>query len=58
MQIQPRKCVLDQADYTAPIRQHALDHTRSGIDLPCLTDLDYEVGIDHTDHTDHDLSEV
>ena len=52
--------MLDHADYTAPTRQHKLDHTdhtRSVIDLPCLEDLDHNVGIDHTDHTDH-LSEV
>ena len=27
MQIQPRKCVLDQAEYMAPNRQHELDPT-------------------------------
>ena len=34
VQILPRKLVLDRADYTGPIRQHELDHARSGIDLP------------------------
>ena len=48
--------MLDDADYTGPIRQHGLDHTRSGIDMLCLTDL-HQVGIDYTDDTDH-LSEV
>ena len=38
VQIQPRKHVPDHADYTAPTRQHELNHT------------DY---IDHTDHIDH-----
>ena len=42
MQLQPRKHELDHADYTAPTRQHELDHT------------DHTA---HTDHTDH-LSEV
>ena len=27
LQIQPRKSVLDRADYTAPARQHELDNT-------------------------------
>ena len=27
VQIQPRKYVLDDADHTAPTRQHELDHT-------------------------------
>ena len=27
VQVQPRKHVLDHADYTAPTRQHGLDHT-------------------------------
>ena len=42
--------VLDHADDTAPTRQHELDHTRPGIYLPCLADLDHGVGTDHTDH--------
>ena len=37
--------------YSAPTRQHELDRTRSGIDLPCLADIDHEIGID-------ELSEV
>ena len=41
--IQPRKDVVDHADYMAPIRQHGLDHTK----------YIYRSGIDHTDHTDH-----
>ena len=45
---------VDPAEYTACTRQHELNHTRSGTDLPCLTDRDHEVGTDHTDH----LSEV
>ena len=32
-------CCIDHADYTSPTRQHELDHTRSGTDLPCLADL-------------------
>ena len=46
--------MLDDIDYTAPTRQHELDHTdhtRSGIDLPCMADLDHQVGI-------YDMSEV
>lgn len=34
VQIQPRKPVLDHADYTSPPRQDELDHTRSGKGLP------------------------
>ena len=45
--------MLEHADYSAPTRQHELGHARSETDLPCLADLDQEVGIDHTDHTDH-----
>ena len=38
--------MLDLADCTAPIRQHELDHTdQEYIYLPCLEDLDDEVGI-------------
>ena len=59
VQIQPTIHVLDDADYAALTRQHALDHTDhtdQEIYLPCLADL----LIDHTDHTDHTdhLSEV
>ena len=43
VQIQPRKDVLDHADYTAPTRQRELDHARTGIYLPCLADLDHEL---------------
>ena len=39
VQIQPRKLVLDHADYTAPTRQHELDHTDH---------------TDHADHTDQE----
>ena len=54
VQVQPGKGVLDDAAYTAPTRQHELDHTISGIDLLCLADLDHVVDyVDHTDHTDH-----
>ena len=43
--------VLDNhAGYTAPIRQHELDYSRSGLYLPCLADVHHEVGVDHTDH--------
>ena len=43
----------DHADYRDPARQHhELDHTDQEY-LPCLEDLDQEVGIDHTNHTDH-----
>ena len=38
-QIQPRKQVLDRADYTSPTRQHELKHTdhtdQEYIYLPC-----------------------
>ena len=34
---------VDHAGYTGPIRQHGLDHTRSGIDLPYLADLGHEL---------------
>ena len=37
--IQPRKRVFDYADYTAPTRQHELDHTDH---------------TDHTGHTDEE----
>ena len=40
----PAKHVLDHADYTAPTR-HELRSCRSGINLPCLADLDHELGI-------------
>ena len=43
VQIQPSKHALDHAEHTGPIRQHELDGTRSGIDLPCLVDLDHEL---------------
>ena len=33
-QIQPRKHVLDRADYTAPTRQRGLDHTDQGYICP------------------------
>ena len=36
LQINPGNDGLDRADYTAPTRQHELDHTTSGIDLPDL----------------------
>ena len=48
---------IDHADYTGPIRQRELDHTKTAIDLPCLTDLHHEVGIDHLYDTDR-LAEV
>ena len=47
VQIQPRKHVLDHADYTAPTRQHELDHTDQEY-LPCLANLsDHELGNDY-----------
>ena len=46
VQIQPRTPVLDLTGYTAPTRQHELDHTDH---------TDHIVHIDHTDHTDHEL---
>ena len=45
VQIQPRKHVLDHAGYTAPTRQHELDHTDH---------TDHTNHTDHTDHTDQD----
>ena len=42
--VNPAKHVLDHADYTAPTR-HELRSCRSGINLPCLADLDHELGI-------------
>ena len=60
-QIQLWKHVLDGARGMAPTRQHELDHTdhtdQEYTYLPCLADLEREVGIDLTDHTDH-LAEV
>ena len=48
---QPQPTYLDQAGYTAPTRQHELDHTdQVPIYLPCLADLDHDAGTDHTDH--------
>ena len=41
MQIRSRKHALDHAGYTAPTRQHVLDHT------------DHTDHTDRTDHTDH-----
>ena len=38
-------CPIDYADYTAPTQKHDQHHTRSGIYLPCLADLDHEVGL-------------
>ena len=47
VQIQLRQYVLVHARYTAPNRQHEVDHTTSGTDLPCLADFeDDELGID------------
>ena len=50
VKIQPRKHVLHHAGYTAPTRQHELDHTdhtdhtdQEYIYLPCLEDLDHEL---------------
>ena len=45
LQIQPRKHVLDGAEYTGPTRQHELDHTRSG-DRSALSGVDHEAGTD------------
>ena len=36
-------CQQFTADYTGATRQHELDHARTGIDLPCLTDLGHEL---------------
>ena len=41
VQIHPRKHVRDHAGFTAPTRQHELDHT------------DHTHHTHHTDHTDH-----
>ena len=49
-QIQPRKHVLDNADYTGRTRQHELDHTDQ--ESICL-----EISIDHAAGTD-DQSEM
>ena len=46
-QIQPRTRLLDRADHTDPTGQHG----------SAMKDLDHQVGIDRTDHTDH-LSQV
>ena len=43
IQVQPRKDVLDRADATGPTPKHELEHTRSGIDLLCLGDVDHEL---------------
>lgn len=40
-----QEIVLDHADYSGPIRQHELGHTRSGINI-ALRDLHHGVGID------------
>ena len=43
-------CGRSYADYTAPTRQHELDHT----DHTHHTDhTDHTDHVDHTDHTDH-----
>ena len=40
--VQRRKGVLDPAGYTAPTRQHELDHTeQEPICMPCMADLDH-----------------
>ena len=46
---------LDHADYTAPPRPRYLELQIRN--LSALKDLDRELGLDHTDHTDH-LSEA
>ena len=43
--IQPRKIVLDHAEYTAPTQQHELDDTDQ--EYVCPESLDHEVGIDY-----------
>ena len=43
--IQPRKPVLDHADYSAPARQHEPNHTDQG-NPSALNDLHYDVGIE------------
>ena len=64
VQIQPRKHALDHAGYTAPTRQHELDHTdhtdHTDQYISSLKDQDQQARINHADHTDHtdDLSEV
>ena len=43
MQIQPRKDVIDYADYTAPTHKHEVDRAdQEYICLPCMEDLDHE----------------
>ena len=48
VQIQPRKPVLDDADNTAPTRQHELDHTdhtdHTDQEYICLKDVDHAKG--------------
>ena len=51
--MQPMKYVLDYADYTAPTRQHELDHTDQECIywyLSALIGLDHEVGVGHPSH--------
>ena len=50
MQIRPGKPALDHADYSAPTRQHGLDHTdhtdhtdQECLYLLCLAALDHEM---------------
>ena len=47
IQIQPRKPVLGHAGYTAPTRQHGLDHTVQIRNLSALKILDRDVAIDY-----------
>ena len=50
--------MVDHVDYTVPTRQHELDHASYKIGKrSAWKDIDNEVGINRTDHTDH-LSEV
>ena len=44
--------VLDDAECTAPTRQHELDRIEIR-SVSALKDLDHEAGIDQTDQTDH-----
>ena len=44
-QIQPKKHVLDRVDYTAPTRQHELDHTDQKPISPERS-IDHQAGVD------------
>ena len=60
-QIQPRRHVIDHADYTTPIRPHELGHTSVREREQIFPDWQIQImncsAVVRTDHTDH-LSEV